>query len=143
MNLAETLIKEQEGCRLTAYKDSLGMWTAGVGHLLDQTIDWTDCTFTQDMVDTWLDSDIKHALTIASDFPHWTELGDVRQAVLCSMCFQLGYKPLHWPKFMAALQAQDYAAAALAGLDSLWHQQTPKRAELEMKMLETSQWIGD
>lgn len=26
------LIKECEGCRLTSYKDSVGVWTIGYGH---------------------------------------------------------------------------------------------------------------
>lgn len=36
-------IKEHEGCKLTAYQDSVGVWTIGVGHTLGvfegQTID--------------------------------------------------------------------------------------------------------
>ena len=29
------LIKRFEGCRLTAYQDSVGVWTIGYGHTLD------------------------------------------------------------------------------------------------------------
>jgi hypothetical protein len=58
------------------------------------------------------------------------------------MAFQLDRKPLHWPNFMAAMEARDYASAAAAGLDSDWARiQTPGRAKREMQMLASGQWI--
>lgn len=82
------------------------------------------------------------ARAIAAQFPHFAELNDVRQAVLISMAFQLGAKPLHWPHFMAALEARDYEAAAAAGMDSDWaRDQTPRRAGREMTMLSSGQWV--
>jgi lysozyme len=136
MSIVTDLIKRYEGCRLTAYRDTLGFWTAGWGHLLAQDTDWEGVQFPQAQVDAWLDRDIDHACTLASSFPHWSGLNEVRQAVLTSMCFQLGDKPLYWPHFMLALENKDYSAAAAEGLDSLWAQQTPQRAREEMSMLE-------
>jgi GH24 family phage-related lysozyme (muramidase) len=143
-DLAETLIEEMEGLQLTAYEDVRRLWTIGYGHLLDQTKDWTGYTITQDQAEAWLAEDMTRARGLAAGFPYFSQLGDVRQGCLVSMCFQLGAKPLYWPNFMAALEAKDYAAAATAGRDSdWWRWQTPKRAELEMTMLQSGQWIGD
>ncbi len=137
MSLMTDLIKKYEGCRLTAYKDSLGLWTCGWGHLLEQTIDWTGTTITQAKADEYLDEDISRAAGLASSFPHWSSLNEVRQAVLTSMTFQLGDKPLHWPHFMLALENKDYSAASAEGLDSRWAVQTPERAREEMNLLES------
>jgi|WetSurMetagenome_2_1015567.scaffolds.fasta_scaffold149651_3 lysozyme len=136
MSIATDLIKKYEGCRLTAYQDILGLWTCGWGHLLSQNNEWGGYTITQEQADLWLSQDVAKAQGIAKGFPHWDLMNEVRQAVLTSMTFQMGTKPLRWPHFMAALEAQDYTAAAIAGLDSEWAIQTPKRAEEEMDMLE-------
>jgi lysozyme len=138
MNLSQELIAKWEGLRLTAYKDSLGLWTVGYGHLLEpQSKDWTDYTITIDDADNLLAQDMHSAVDVANQFPYFDSMNDVRQAVLISMAFQLGSQPLHWPVFMAALGVEDYAAAAAAGLDSLWARQTPSRAREEMNLLST------
>jgi lysozyme len=139
-DLPEALVAESEGLRLTAYVDTKGYWTIGYGHKLPQTQEWDGHTITAEEADNLLTEDMRSARIIAAEFPHFAEVNDVRQAVLISMAFQMGTKPLHWPEFMAALQARDYLSAADAGLDSDWHRQTPARAEREMKMLETGNW---
>jgi lysozyme len=135
--IVDDLIRKYEGCRLTAYRDSLGLWTCGWGHLLDQSVDWPGYTITQDQADTWLEQDISTAQLIAVRFPHWYSLNEVRQAVLTSLCFQMGTKPLYWPQFNLELEKQDYHEAAIAGMDSRWAEQTPARAKEEMAMLES------
>lgn len=141
-DLAQKLIEESEGVRLTAYRDSLGKFTVGVGHLLDASKDWTGYTITQEQCDSLLQADMGASRSYASAFPHYVEMNEVRQAVCVSMAFQLGSKPLHWPNFMASLKSKDYTGAKDAGLDSLWAQQTPKRATREMDMLESGVWIA-
>ncbi len=135
MSFLRDLIAKYEDCRLTAYRDTLGLWTIGYGHLMSQTKDWTGYTIGQSLADQLLDEDIAKAWDLARQFPHWTELNEVRQGVLTSMIFQLGSKPLYWPQFIMMLTERDYSAAAAAGLDSRWAAQTPKRAEEEMGML--------
>jgi lysozyme len=138
MNLAQELIAKWEGLRLTAYKDSLDKWTVGYGHLLlPQDKDWSGYTITIVQADAFLAQDMQSAIAIAKLFPYFETMNEVRQAALISMAYQLGNKPLHWPMFMASLGIEDYAAAAQAGLDSLWARQTPTRAQEEMTMLLT------
>ena len=140
-DLATALIEREEGCVLQAYKDSLGLWTIGYGHLLPEVQEWAGYSITQEKAEEWLQTDMEHARSLATGFPHYADCNEVRQAVLVSMCYQLGDKPLHWPHFMAALEDEDYAQAAVAGLDSDWARtQTPARAKLEMAMLESGLW---
>lgn len=139
-DLAEALIAESEGLKLTAYVDTEGYWTIGYGHKLPLNQEWDGHKIAPEEADNLLTEDMREARIIAGEFPHFTELNDVRQAVLISMAFQLGAKPLLWPHFMAALEARDYAAAADAGLDSRWHRQTQARCEREMTMLRTGNW---
>lgn len=140
-DLAQTLVESQESCCLNAYRDSVGLFTIGWGHLLaDQGHDYTGYTWTQDQADAQLEIDMDEARYIAGKFPNFALMNDVRQAVLISMAFQMGSDPLTWPVFNAALTAQNYSAAAAAGLNSLWSAQTPARAQLEMGMLKSGVW---
>lgn len=143
VDLAETLVAEEEGCKLQAYRDTRGLWTIGYGHLLpDQSHDYSNFVWTQAQADAQLEMNLSTARMIAPRFPWFTFMNEVRQAVCVSMAFQLGDKPLHWPNFDAALTARNYVAAAGAGRDSAWWRvQTPKRAEREMSMLETGAWL--
>ena len=83
------------------------------------------------------------ARKIASTWPEFSTLNPVRQAVLISMAYQLGNKPKGWPKFMAALERQDFDDAALQGANTNWYRtQTPNRAMREMQMLRTGEWVA-
>lgn len=139
-DLAETLIAEEEGREPCVYRDSLGLFTIGIGCLVDKS------HLGAGLCDAAIEAQFAHdsaaARTEASRYPHYDEFNAVRQAVLISMCFQLGTKPLHWTNFMNALAARDYTKAAAAGRDSdWWRLQTPARAEREMTMLESGQWV--
>lgn len=139
-DLAQKLIAEEEGRDPCVYKDSLGLFTIGIGALVDKS--QVGAGLCDSAIDAQFAHDSATARTEATRFPHFDELSDVRKTVLISMCFQLGTKPLHWPQFMAALTAKDYAKAAAAGRDSdWWRVQTHNRAEREMKMLETDRWV--
>lgn len=140
MDLTEQLIGEEEGRSAAVYADTLGIKTIGIGCVVDPKIKGAG------LCDAAIDAQFAHdslvARHLASAFPHFADMNPVRQAVIVSMCYQLGGKPLGWTDFMAALQSQDYDAAAAAGLDSLWEKvQTPKRATREMAMLKTGNWV--
>lgn len=139
-DLAETLLSEEEGRDPCVYPDILGFWTISRGCLVDRRVPGAGlCAAAMAAQDA---HDSANARSIAARFPHFDELNEVRQAVLISMAFQLATKPLHWPNFMAAMTARDYAKAAEAGRDSdWWRTQTHTRAERAMTMLETGQWV--
>jgi lysozyme len=137
-DLAEQLIASQEGRKPCVYRDTRGILTIAIGCVVDPAVQGAG------LCDAAIDAQFAHdsawARNVAAEFPNFEQLNEVRQAVLVSMAFQLGSKPLFWPNFMAALQKADYVAAAAAGLDSDWAAQTPARAKLEMMMLSSGAW---
>jgi GH24 family phage-related lysozyme (muramidase) len=140
IDLAETLISQEEGRDPCVYRDSLGYYTIGIGALVDKG------QLGAGLCDAAIEAQFAHdsvqARATAALFPHFAELSDIRRAVLISMAFQLSSKPLHWPDFMAAMTVKDYVKAAAAGRDSdWWRVQTHTRAERAMTMLETDKWV--
>jgi GH24 family phage-related lysozyme (muramidase) len=139
-DMAERLIGEEEGRDACIYRDSMGLLTIGIGCLVDKS--QIGAGLCDAAIAVQFQHDAATAQAIAGRFPHFAELNDVRQAVLISMTFQLGTKPLHWPNFMAAMEARDYEKAAVAGRDSdWWRVQTHARAERQMLMLASGQWV--
>jgi GH24 family phage-related lysozyme (muramidase) len=140
-DLGEVLVSEEEGRDPHYYPDNLGFASIGIGACIDRRV--PGAGLCDAAIETQFAHDSAAARVDASEFPHFDELSDVRKAVVFSMAFQMGTKPLHWPNFMAAMQARDYKAAAAAGLDSDWYRkETPKRAAREMAMLEGDTWIA-
>lgn len=136
-DLAQQLIEREEGRVRYAYRDSRGLWTVGVGALIDSSI--PSAGLCDEAIDAQFAHDSARARKDAAALPGFQRCNDVRQAVLISMCFQLGSLE-GWPKFKAALALGDFELAASEGLDSTWAKQTPKRAERQMEMLRTGQW---
>lgn len=148
-DLADQLVEEEEGPpALVAFRDTMGLWTIGRGHLLpDQSHDYTGYTWTPAQAAFQQEHDMEIARALAPRYPgfpgvDFENVVTPRAAVIVSMAFQLYAKPLKWPNFMAALTAGDYTAAAAAGRDTEWCRvQTPKRAMRAMQMLDTDIWV--
>lgn len=136
--LARQLLEEEEGVESHAYF-CRGLIHVGMGCLIDRSV--PSDGLCQAAIDAQADHDIARALAQAQALPGFAQCNSVRQAVLVSMCFQLG--DLHkWPNFRAALAAGDYSTAAKEGMNSLWAtKETPLRATREMQMLRTGIWI--
>lgn len=136
--LLQKLLIEEEDRIPHAYEDHLGFLTIGVGHLIDKR---KGGRLPDSIIDALLDYDIAEKTELAARFPGWDRLDDIRRAMLVSMCFQMGGKPLRWPNFCRALEAGDYLEAAKHGLDSDWaREQTPARARRQMRMLASGEW---
>lgn len=96
-------VKGAESCRLTAYKDSRGLWTIGWGHLLDQSIDWTGQEWTQDMADQMLANDLDEADEQAIELPEVAGLNGCRTNAVVELVYNMGYG--HWLGFEKCRQA--------------------------------------
>ena len=111
-----------EGCKLVAYRDSRGFWTIGYGHLLDQSVDWTGHTITQDTANQLLALDAQdRGATPAMALPEWASLDTpCRQNALIECVFNLGEG--HWtsefPKTRHSIEAQDWTGAQANLLNS-------------------------
>lgn len=68
--LAAALIAVFEGCRLTAYQDTGGIWTIGFGHTGPEVK--MGLTITQDQADSMFAQDMEHLFDMVKDKPALT-----------------------------------------------------------------------
>lgn len=129
-------IMAHEGYRSRPYRDSLGYWTVGWGHLIhhdksniEQTLgEMLSALCDPDMHKTWLTQDIMRAELQASTWLDMESLSDVRQRLAVEMCFVLGGAGARkFRGFERAVKAGDHHRAAVEMVDSLWHKQAPNR----------------
>lgn len=138
-DLSEVLIGEEEGREAFAYPDTRGYLTIGIGCLVDKRVHGAVGLCDQ-AIEAQFAHDSTRARSDAMRLLGFERCNEVRQAVLVSMCFQLG--SLHdWPNFRRAIELGDFATAAAHGRDSdWWRTQTRKRAERQLNMLASGQW---
>ena len=140
---AKDLIRHHEGFRDEPYKDSLGFWTAGVGHLIrdsDPPLDdpcWRDPGF----LDRLYDLDFAEHLNIAPTFVGrdcFEALPEDAQVVLIDMAFNLGVEKLaKFRRLRAGIQAGDFQLAARSMRESRWFEQVGRRGERLVGMMES------
>lgn len=115
------------------YKCSMGVWTIGYGHAIKASENFDD-GITEAQAEAMLLEDIKVAQSYARQIhidPH-DEVNDV----LTEMIFQLGYSGAKkFKKMIQALKAGDYKQAAVEMRDSKWFQQTPRRVQQHIDVL--------
>ncbi len=135
LNKLRDELKRDEGIRLIAYKDSVGLWTIGVGHLLGESMRMEQITAEECIA--LLDADIAIAERVVERiFPEWdTQFDEVRQRALVNMAFNLGNRLLQFQKFRAMMQLHAYADASREMLDSKWAKQVGARATRLSEMI--------
>jgi GH24 family phage-related lysozyme (muramidase) len=148
MSLEQQLVDEEEGPQIPhVYKDSRGFWTISRGCLVDPAVPGAG------LCQEAMDAQDAHSLAIAQAraalLAGFAACSDVRQAVLVSMCYQLGGL-VGWPDFKAALAAGDYAevsqqmlfANVAAGKPSAWLTETPMRCRRAAYMMRSNTWLA-
>lgn len=120
------LLKEllrDEGLKLTAYRDTVGKLTIGIGHNLERPISEPAAQriFEDDVDEHWRE--------LQAALPWVDQLDDVRQRVLLNMAFNLGVPGLlKFTNTLELIRMGRYAKAADAMLHSLWASQVKSRA---------------
>jgi lysozyme len=146
------LLAFHEGTRLVAYKDSLGYWTVGRGHLLPDPLNdkWNGYKITQKQCDDLFDSDVlehQHLIDTQASWAH--ALDEVRAYVILDMTFNLGIEPFDsdgfkdWPIFVGQVRKGLYSLAAGNMRATLWATQVKERAQRLARMMETGQWPNE
>lgn len=149
MNASPALLarlKKHEGYRAMPYRDSLGFWTIGYGHLItrDKHVPpsearrlsggpWTEAKST-----AVLQADIELARTALADRLPWlATLDAAAQEALIELAFNLGVDGLlGFRKMLAALKTGDRDTACEELRDSLWyHQVGPHRYKAIKELL--------
>lgn len=82
LELAEKLVRHFEGCKLSAYQDSAGVWTIGWGHTVGVT---PGQSIDQARADYMLGLDLAAAMSLVPK-----TYGAAARAALCSFAFNLG-----------------------------------------------------
>lgn len=107
------LIKEFEGCRLTAYQDSVGVWTIGYGWT--QPVDGkpvrAGMTIKQETAERLLKTGL---VSYESDVSRLVKVGLTQGQfdALVSFTYNLGSRSLSTSTLLRKLNAGDYAGAA-------------------------------
>lgn len=122
-------LKAEEGVKPCVYKDSLGVWTIGVGRLVDPSK--PGAGLRPEEIDFLLANDIEDRINaLQKAYPWFQNLDDERKAVLVQMAFQLGMGGLAgFKNMLAAVEGERWDEAAADMLDSTWAKQTPARAK--------------
>jgi len=130
--MSKSMIKRHEGVRNQPYKDSLGLWTVGVGHLIGDgkslPAEWNR-TFSDKEVDDLFSQDYNKHMKAAEQIPGYEKLNDKGKAALIDLTFNMGptwYKK--WPSFTKSLASGDVEGAAKNLETSKWYTQVGKRA---------------
>lgn len=127
-------LTRHEGFRSSAYQDSKGYWTIGIGRLIDKKLKGG---ITLEEAQVLLQNDLDRcAADLNAKLPWWKNLTENRRYVLLNMCFNLGIaRLLGFKNTLAMIKAGDYDGAAKGMLNSLWAKQVGKRAnELSEQM---------
>lgn len=102
-------LKKEEGCRLIAYRDQVGLPTIGYGHLLTSM---NVPAITPARAEQLLKEDValaeQHALELAPNLANHPR----RLAALTDLCFNVGWKALVGSGTVAAFKREDWKDAA-------------------------------
>ncbi len=143
--LRNELIRD-EGKRVVPYKDSLGYWTVGIGHLLqgeEKVKILNKGAISEDECYRLFEGDIARAEeTLDQVYPKWRRFDDVRQRAVLNLAFNLGNRLANFKNFLSAMAAKDYHAAGEALRQSKWFTQVKGRAPRIIFMIETgAAWL--
>lgn len=134
MDVRELLIRH-EGMRLKPYVDTVGKTTIGVGRNL------TDIGISQSEALGLLDNDIAKAQDECDKYPWFSGLSDARKAAMLSLVFNLGPTRLAgFVKFLKAMAASDWAAAAEELEASKWYAQVKSRGPEIVNLILANEW---
>jgi lysozyme len=128
-----------EGVRASAYQDSEGYWTIGVGRLIDEK---KGGKLSADEIEYLLDNDIDKVINqVIREFDWYYDLSEVRKEVILNMAFNLGIGGVKKFKNMInALKRHDWDDASREMLDSKWSGQVGQRAIRLSEAMRTDSW---
>nr|NDG05798.1 hypothetical protein [Oxalobacteraceae bacterium] len=127
------MIIQHEGIRNQPYKDSEGLWTVGIGHLIGDgktlPAEWNR-TFSNEEVMALFEKDYKHHKSAAeSNTPNFRDMTSLGQAAFTDLTFNMGYNWLSkWTNTKKAVESKNNEAIASGLENSLWYKQVGNRA---------------
>lgn len=133
-------LRRDEGTRATAYPDSMGWLTIGVGRLIDSRK--TGAGLRPDEIDYLLRNDIADRVqALQKALPWFAKLDQARQGVLINMAFQMGTEGLlAFRQTLGVVRDGKYSEASEQMMKSKWAEQTPARARRLSEQMKTGEW---
>lgn len=133
--LDKDLDRHEGGHRLTAYLDTQGVWTMGLGHTGPEVKE--GMVITMEKSEELYEVDRAEAIRDAKRYLGGIELDPVRFGVIVNMAFNLGLPKLTgFRRLRQAITEKNWYGAYMAMLESRWTQQVKRRAfELSARML--------
>ena len=128
--LQQEIIQEEGGIILKPYKDHLGYWTVGAGHLIrdNEKQELMQPITYQRGLELFL-KDFNVSKKDMETFTDGMDLDDNAKECVVHMVFQLGLPRLNkFIKFKKCLTENDIEGAMVEMKDSLWYRQTTNRA---------------
>ena len=153
------MIATSEGNIAYPYKDSKGLWTIGIGHLIqpgggktlpEKYDEWskngkvgakgnnTKPAMTPEEVNKLFEEDLQKHMKIAKKFPNFDKFNESGQAALIDLAFNIPETTQRekWPSFLAALDKMDVKEAVkhlLYNFDPKTGQSRPTQYKLDVK----------
>jgi lysozyme len=132
--LRETIIRH-EGTRLDMYQDTLGIWTVGVGHNIQEK------GISQAVMELMLEEDLAEAVSeLKRSVSFFSKMPEQVQEALVNLAFNMGIPRLmQFKKTLAYLRDGNFEAAADELLDSRYAEQVGRRADEGADMIRTAE----
>lgn len=140
INELKKQLELDEDRKKSAYQDSEGWWTIGIGRLIDAR---KGGGLRDSEIDFMFNNDVQDRIDeVTRRLPWFQNLDDARKGVLLNMSFQLGVDGLlKFRKTLEQIRLGNYNVAADMMLESLWaKEQTPARARRLSKQMRTGVW---
>lgn len=122
LDLIQQVFIVDEGLRLSPYKDSKGLWTIGIGHLIGA--DFSKFKISERVARTMLWEDVNAALSDAQSIfglEFYAGLEPARQIAILILCFTLGReKLLAFTSTIPAIQAKNWDLVSELLLKTKW-----------------------
>ena len=132
--LRETIIRH-EGIRLDMYQDTLGIWTVGVGHNIQEK------GISQAVMELMLEEGLAEAVSeLKRSVSFFSKMPEQVQEALVNLAFNMGIPRLmQFKKTLAYLRDGNFEAAADELLDSRYAEQVGRRADEVADMIRTAE----
>jgi len=117
-------IKAHEGYSKKVYKDTLGYDTIGIGFLV------SSLELDEDVCDIILERRLKkNEAVLQRKLTFYNKSPIEVQNIIQNMYYQMGNRLFNFVKTLHYIENENYRAASVEMLDSLWAKQTPNRAK--------------
>jgi GH24 family phage-related lysozyme (muramidase) len=139
LDAIKQMIIKHEGLRNKPYKDSLGLWTVGVGHLIGDGKTLPEAMnreFSQQEIMAMFEEDFTKHYAIAQRTPGWDKANDIGKGAMIDLAFNMGQWWNKFPNTAKALAAGDWKGASAGLRDSKWFSQVKGRAVTVTGMIE-------